>query len=304
MEMIDREGTFLSAKSEETFVNPAVLSAEPHSFGRMYALLFQHAKELRVETVWGFTTRQRAFERVGFSTQTLLRPLRFPGSASRIARFRSAGREPRSGGSALAWAAGAMAATQLASIRLRLRARARNPLRKLVDLQTLERAPVEAGDLSRSFVDRFGGTTLYRDQSFLERRVFSNPYVRPTFRAAYLRGRLVGWVAYAIDRRGVGTLVDLFAGGELEPDDLQYLIDLLVCDATSALKRSGVMAVNGCVVSVHAFDRLVSQGMRAAGYFTHGRPIPMVIRNLGDRASLTDVDSWYVNLLWTEGRGG
>jgi hypothetical protein len=304
VKMIDREGTFLAAKSEETLVDPTVLSIEPRSFGRMYDLLFRHAEELRLQTIWGFTARQKAFERVGFSAPTRLRSLRFPSSARRIARWRHAGREPRGPGAALAWTAGAVAATQLASFRLRLRALSHNPLRKLVHLQTLQRAPVEAEDLSRSFIDRFGGTTLYRDQSYLERRVFANPFATPTFRAAYLRGRLVGWIAYAIDHGGVGSVVDVFAGGDVASDDVRHLVDLLICDATSAMQRSDVVAVNGCVISDHPLDVEVARRMRAAGYFAYGPPIPMVVKNLGSRTSLADIDSWYVNLLWSEGRGG
>src|SRR5881394_1900426 len=64
IDMISREGTFPTAKSEETLVDASMRGR--NLFARMYEPLLEYARSARVAFIWGFTPAQSAFSKAGF----------------------------------------------------------------------------------------------------------------------------------------------------------------------------------------------------------------------------------------------
>ncbi len=310
--MIDEAGEFLSAKSEETLVDPVLRGKD--MFSRMYDLLFEHAEQHNILTIWGFTSAQKPFERVGFKIPDRTSQLFFPFSSESIKLLLKDGttesgqgvfRRLKYQGLGLAVAlAGTISLASLKIANLRLRFRNLRDIR----IETLSEPPQGAGELCRQFVKQWGGTTILRDEDYLRWRFFQNPYVRATVRAAYIEGKLVGWVAYSVDDESMGYIIDIFAASNvIDRSGLETVLALLLGDMVVRLRKTGALGVRGWSVNKHPFDLTVTRVARSMGFFPIRRGEPMVIwhsNNASSRTSLGSFDKWYINRIYTEGVSG
>ena len=78
IQMIDKDGIYWSAKSEETLVD--VNYRGQGLFEKMYSKAFEVSKMYNFQSIWGFTPARKAFLGVGFEipmdTSQLFKPLR------------------------------------------------------------------------------------------------------------------------------------------------------------------------------------------------------------------------------------
>lgn len=297
IDLVDRQGPYPSAKSEATLVSKQMWGR--NVFHLLYEPLLEFARRRGIASIWGFTPARRSFEREGFavpaSTRQLLRALS-SSAASRLRKDVRLGRARRAvetvASSLLAAYGGVRSATSAA--------RAAG-----IEIGTISGAPPWADDLSVAFVSQWGGTTIHRSQSYLEWRVFSNPFVRPVVLAATWAGRPVGWVAFGLCDDGTAAIVDLLAidplpGSVTAEDVAARLLDA----ATRRCRDMGAAAVRLWDVTGHPFAALVRRAARRLGWVLLDRGHPMVLMPLGpsrERPDGAPIHRWYVTRIFTEG---
>lgn len=169
-------------------------------------------------------------------------------------------------------------------------------------------APADAGDVCQRFIRLFGGTTIYRDQTYLDWRVFRNPYTKPIMRTISENSKTIGWVIYSIGDEKIGYIVDVMAApSESAAYSAQDLVKRLLWEATIDLKRTGVLAVRGWSVTPHKFDQLVRRAAVSLGYYhvRKGHAVVLMSPDEDCQATLaTDYPNWYITRIFTEGVAG
>lgn len=293
--MLNESGNVLTAKSEETLVDPSMRGQGV--FQKMYEPLMAYALEQGVKAVWGFTPARKAFEGIGFSvpdrTSQLVHPLSFRAAAA-FGDAVGTGLRRRAISTVIC------AASLVSTARLAL---ATNNTRG-VRFEILERPPAEADALCREFVQRWGGVTILRDQSYLQWRYYDNPVVRATLLGAYRGDTLIGWVAYSLDDASIGYIVDAIV---LRVDDAQDVLHALMLQAVLALRSAGAVAVRAWRLNAHPFDQLISKVALSLGFYLLRRGEPVVLylsqgKNAGE--SLEVWDDWFVTRAYTQGETG
>ncbi|MCB2230488.1 GNAT family N-acetyltransferase [bacterium] len=308
---IDREGVYWTAKSEETLVDPDYRGQK--LFDRMYELLFDYAKERDLRYVWGFTPATKAFLKLGFkipcATEQLLFPFHADGISNLIESRVLVGRTVSTADrlKMIPYRIGAVGARLTASAKLGL-ARGAGLIGDSLDTRIVETAPDGCGELCRRFVDLYGGPTVYRDEAYLNWRIFGNAYTKPIMRAAFERDTLVGWVIYSIGDEEVGYIVDVMAA---PPDESSIssedIVKRLIVEALDDLRRTGIVAARGWSVTAHPFDKLVREISTSLGFFHVRRGHAVVV--LGSTPEYHDpledsFSDWYVTRIFTEGVAG
>jgi GNAT superfamily N-acetyltransferase len=307
--MIDNQGTFWTAKSEETLVDPHYRGKR--LFARMYELLFDYAKRNDIQAIWGFTPAERAFKRLGFAvpggTSQLFRP--FSGRSVKILSDRYYARKEKAQRSALKIIGGVLAGTGLSivssALYLSQQIVERRTFKEGLHLKTLADPPEEIGELSVSFVKQWGGATIFRSADYLRWRIFANPHVSAMVRAVYMSNQLLGWVIYALDDDSMGYIVDLMAIAD-SADELSAIAvtKILLRDAVKRLQKAGAVGVRAWQINDHPFGRLVAQPMKRMGFFLMRRGHQVVVYPQLDtieRQSLNFFDNWYITRLYTQG---
>jgi len=307
--MVDEEGEFLSAKSEETLLHPDLRGK--NMFNRMYELLFKYSQNNGISVIWGFTPAVRAFEKVGFEVPSrisqLFFPL-FPQSVEVLLKNKSDNVDRNFlktiQRKCLKWGCGigkVSSSLHFGTANFRL------SFSKLgsFKIETLLTPPEESHSISRCFIKQWGGVTILRDVNYLKWRFFQNPYLRSVFRAAYLNDTLLGWIAYSVDEDSMGHIVDIMVGSEeLDLRNTETVVALLISDAVKRMRKAGVLGISAWSVNEHKFDTLFAKMARRMGFFLVPRGESMVIRymkNSPARISLLDFNNWYVNRIFTEG---
>jgi hypothetical protein len=171
-------------------------------------------------------------------------------------------------------------------------------------LEILERPPSEAGALCREFVRGWGGTSILRDQSYLNWRYYDNPAVRATLLGAYSGDTLVGWVAYSLDEASIGYIVDAIV---LRNEDAQLVLHALMLQAVLTLRAAGAVAIRSWRLNAHPFDQLISKVARSLGFYLLQRGEPVVLYLAPEKdavASLAVWDNWFVTRAYTQGEVG
>jgi len=306
IKMIDTDGVFLTAKSEETLLDPTMRGEG--ALERMYALLFARAEEMSITAIWGFTPAVKAFIRLGFDvpgrTAQLLTVLDSRGfSQSDANRHESAGRVPRrvlfrlAVGLASVWSKGLFGVAR----------RARRVPQSL-HMSIANDVPTGAAQLMHSFVTQWGGCTLFRDSEYLRWRVFSNPWIKPRVLCAYVGGSLAGWVIYSSGTDGLGYIVDIVASdGHSASISASVVVSALLYGAVEDLRNGGTTAIRAWSVSAHPFDRLVRREARRLGFLLIDKGNPFVLWRATERvarSSQSHFDAWYMTRIYTEGTNG
>lgn len=314
IKMIDKNGIFWTAKSEETLLDPAFRGIQ--LFEKMYRLLFTYVEKNDIHSIWGFTSATKAFKRLEFQIPGKTSQLFFPFCGKAVYHLLSHVQNPGS--------------SQYSS-RIRMRSykyccalagkisTIRNSVsgsgkyaeingRKL-EITTLENPPDAAGEICRRFIKKWGGITIYRDSQYLDWRLFKNPHIKSIFKGVYLDRVLVGWGAYAMDDSGMGYFVDLFLAIENDDDNmiLEQAVLFLLKDGISNLRKMGAVGIRGWRVNNHPFDILITKIARRVGfyYIKRGHEVVCYIDpNSSHMESFSSFDNWFISRIYTEGISG
>jgi GNAT superfamily N-acetyltransferase len=309
--LIDQDGVFWTAKSEETLLLPEYRGQG--CFGKMYAVMKEYMREQNLHCVWGFSPATRAFLKIGFQVPAVTTQLFLPFSSKAVTRIIEGQSLDAKKGLANhlkdgVYRTGCSLARVYSAMRF-VRGQKRDV--RLFEssgfyLKTLEKPPDDAGELTRRFVQQWGGITIYRDADYLRWRVFDNPFVRSIFRAAYANNQLLGWVAFTISDDSMGYIVDLMVATD-DRFKAEPVISLLLRDAVISLRNMGALGVRGWSVTHHPFDAMVSKVAGNLGFFHIKRGYSVVLLTNDDsdrKALLNQYDNWYVNRIFTEGVQG
>lgn len=297
--MIDKNGTFWAAKSEETLVDPNYRGQR--IFERMYELLFEYARENNFSSIWGFTPATKAFERLNFAiagkTKQLFMP--FSQKALPILLRKAEGIERNLLKSTIVKAANLLA-QPLSSIRVAFGARTL----KGVEVRTITESSDQFGELSERFVKQHGGVTIHRDGSYVHWRIFNNPYIRSIVKGVFFENEMLGWAAYALGDDGMGYLVDIIVPGDDDHFESDELVRILLLEAVIGARNMGALAIRGWHVNNHPFDRILARAAREIGFYKINRGHAFVLHSLSSERGETiseSFDNWYITRIFTEG---
>jgi len=308
--MIDEDGIFWTAKSEETLLDTAYRGK--NLLEEMYQFLLNYTRKSELRYIWGFTPAIRALKNAGFLVPATTSQIFFPFSkrSIKILSDNETSNPKHSFAISLKKQCICMAlicAQLFSSFRFLLRKGKGSIYSKFknIELRSLEDAPTDAGDVSKRFIKQWGGKTIYRDADYLRWRIFSNPYVKAIVRAAYDGDQLLGWVAYSIGDDGVGYLVDIFLAIEQDKDySVEDIIRLLLIEAVIGTRNMGAVAIRGWHVNNHPFDVILKRVAKSMGFY-HIKKGHAVVLYLADDASKSEsydkFSQWYVSRIYTEG---
>lgn len=302
--MIDRDGVFFTAKSEATLVDPDYRGQQ--LFEKMYDLLFQYAEEEQLAYIWGFTPAIKAFTRLQFDTPGETAQIYLPFSSRSVTSMSKKIAGAESGGmpgglKRFAIRGGAAIASTLSALRLSLTSRSLSPG---ITIRAMETPDPQAGACCERFIKQFGGTTIYRDASYLEWRLFRNPFVRSVVKGIYEGETLLGWVAYTLGDDGMGYLVDLLVACDPARHQPSKLVRLLLREAIIGTRSMGATGIRGWQVNQHPFDQLVLRESRKVGFYHVKRGHFAVIRSSSagkGRTGNQNFNDWYISRIFTEG---
>ena len=313
--MIDEDGVFWTAKSEETLVDTNYRGKK--LFEQMYQLLFKFASQNKLEYIWGFTPATKAFERLGFSIPATTSQIFFPFSKHFINILSekekvSLNNKPiftdrlRLNGCLFALSMAKVVSNAkflLSGILVKSNSKLIN-----VKLKTLDRPPKDIHIISEKFIKKWGGKTIYRDAEYLQWRLFDNPYLKPIFRAAYDNEKLIGWIAYCVSDDGVGNIIDLFLDVD---NDLEYatedIIKILLREAVTGTRNMGASAIRSWRINNHPFENMILHAAKSMGFYhiEKGNAVVQYITDLArNRKSYDNFDNWFITRIFTEGTLG
>lgn len=302
--LIDKSGVYWTAKSEETLVDPGYRGKQ--LFEKMYALLFDYAREHELAYIWGFTPAIKAFVRLGFNVPGSTRQLFMPYSNRSIPVMMGKGQY---GKNASIPEKVKMAAIRTVSLpaqvmsSLKVSASKRRVGSALV-IRTMETADKQCGELCRRFIEKYGGTTIYRDDEYLNWRLLANPYVRSVLRGVYDGDRLLGWVAFTLGDDGMGYLVDLMVACDGSSHSEEDLVRALLVEAVTGTRNMGAIGIRGWRVNEHPFDQLVTRVSKEVGFYHIKKGHAVVIYNCEagkHRSSCDKFSDWFITRIFTEG---
>ncbi len=305
--MIDIDGVFWTAKSEETLVDPDYRGRQ--LFEKMYNFLFDYARTNQFACIWGFTPAIKAFKRLDFSFPGKVDQIFIPFQNKSISLLLK--KEDRSENvnfknklkRAVFLIAG-LVAQGISMVRLNLNKN--SPLAGLA-IKRWDKPDEQCGELCKQFIQQWGGTTIYRDAEYMQWRFFDNPYVKCIVKGVYDQDRLLGWVAYNIGDDGMGYLIDLIlirADYTVAPKEI---IKQLLIEAAIGCRNMGASGIRGWHANNHPFDKLICEAARDVGYYhiRKGHETVIYFCETGKvRNGYTNFDNWFVTRINTEGVHG
>lgn len=306
IQLIDSEGVFLSAKSEETLLHPTLRGK--NAFKSMYDLLFDYAEKNDIEVIWGFTHATKAFKRVGFEVPCSTSQYFFPLS-SKVSNMISSKVGETSSSKKIVMNVGIGLAKNLSKFKFALHKN--NSTRSKFRIEVANEPPEEASQLCKDFIANWGGVTIYRDFDYLNWRVYNNPYVKPILKTIYFDSKLIGWIVYSVGHDYMGYILDIIVAS---PDNNKNLeeeaVEALMANAVSSIITTGAVGIRGWSVGNHPFNNLVVKSAKNLGFYFIQKGEHMVLHFSGSEnsthkhTSIKNVDSWYVTRIFTEGIDG
>jgi L-amino acid N-acyltransferase YncA len=308
--MIDENGVFWTAKSEESILDPTYRGQG--LFEKMYQVMFDYLREHGIHCIWGFTPAAKAFGKLGFDVSRVTSQIFLPFAGRAVTALLESHTEARQGLGGRLMMMGCQGMGTVAGVYSALRrgmhARKSPTALKGMEVRTLTAAPRQAGDLALRFIGRFGGMTIYRDEAYLTWRLFDNPYVKTTTLGVFAGDRLLGFLAYSLGSDGMGYLIDVMAAPAADdiqtaPEILAFLIDT----AVAQLKEAGALGVRGWHVNAHPFDAMVLEEAKKLGFYHVDRGHTVVLYPNPEstrREAIEPFDRWFVTRIYTEGVTG
>jgi hypothetical protein len=300
---IDEEGVFLTAKSEETLVSPQMRGKSV--FPIMYERLFALASSQNMKSIWGFTPATKAFTRLGFSTPEQAKLLVLSNSWRGLPSLTGG----RPGWRGVARHFGLAVASVFLAVWGRVRGGSSGgTLRSPETLVTLENASPFSRAYSEQFIATWGGTTILRDASYMQWRIFDNPYLKSTVVGAFADGQLLGHVAFVVDGEAVGHVIDIMAAHPGGRNEDERLTKILLAEAVKRLRSEGATIVRAFKINGHPYDALVAALSHQLGFIRLDRGSAVVFhtdyQSEKRGSSHDDFSNWFVTLLFTEGQLG
>ena len=297
IKMIDEKGIFWTAKSEGTLVDPAFRGKQ--IFKKMYDLFFEYAEENRFAYIWGFTTATKALIRINFKTPLRTTQIFLPFSARAVSML---GNPESNSLKTNIYKIGLGLARIFSSIKIIIN---KPNLNDSIQIKTVDKAPLEVGDICKRFIETYGGKTIYRDAEYFQWRIFENPYAKGIFKTISVDGKLVGWVIYSLGDDGVGCLVDIL----VVPDknnkySIEYLLKRLIYEAVIGTRDMGATGIRGWHVTNHPFDLLIKKVAQSMGFIHFNKGYASVIystQSATERPSHDLFQDWYISRIYTEG---
>ena len=303
--MIDQNGIYWTAKSEETLVDPDYRGNQ--LFEKMYKLLFDYAKDHKFKSIWGFTPATKAFKRLDFAIPGKTTQIFFPFSVRSVPSL--IGKlDPKGDKATLMKIKSAV--YKMGCGLARIRSNLKFGLNKKmslndIEIRTLDSAPKESGQLCEEFIKKWGGNTIYRDEEYLNWRIFNNPYIKANFRVVYYNNKLIGWIAFGLGDDGMGYLIDVIIGNT---DNIKYtqndIVKILLTDALIKVRNMGATGFRGWRVNNHPFDKMICQVAGKLGFyhFKKGSTVVLHTLNIRDNDFTQKLfDEMYISRIFTEG---
>jgi len=305
--MIDRDGTYWTAKSEETLVDPDYRGRQ--LLGKMYALLLNYAEEHGFAYIWGFTGVEpaiKALSRLNFIVPVNIEQVLMPFSSRSIPIMMGKRQHGKNEGviDKLKMAvirSGCVLVQTVSSLKIAL---SRKRVIENIDIRTMEKPDERTGELCRRFIGKWGGTTIFRDADYVRWRLFDNPYVRSVVRALYDQNELLGWTAFTLGDDGMGYLVDLMVAGDDSRYATEDLVRILLLEAVVGTRNMGAVGLRGWRINNHPFDRIICRVAKKAGFYHIKRGNVVVLYDCEagkKRPSYKKFDDWFVSRIYTEG---
>lgn len=309
IQMIDGNGIYLTAKSEETLVSQDFRGKG--LFEKMYDQVLSLAAEKNIEIIWGFTTAEKAFKKVGFNiplhTSQLFRPCRLKVVGTLL---------PSSGKTSYGvWQKIKKYIYYTAAILILVFAWSKRNFSKFyvqreenILLRDLDGPHSGLTKLSNAFIAQWGGATIYRDEKYLNWRIFNNPFCRANVIGAFINEDLVGYCCFALDENELGYIVDIFAAELMGLEvDVHNIVYQLLSAATTRLSQMGAVGIRGWNMTNHKFDLVVRKQAKRLGYLSIKKGSSVVFKRLSTserQKQRADFDNWSVSRIYTEGRSG
>jgi predicted N-acetyltransferase YhbS len=311
IQMIDEDGVYWSAKSEETFVD--IDYRGQGLFEKMYEKIFEIAKASHFYSIWGFTPARKSFLQVGFEipidTAQLFKPLK---AKCIVTLLDNKDNNSESTGlkdyfKKLIYFVLGAAASLYSHIKGWASKLFRVGLEK-VELHDLTSPPAEAKKLCHDFISQWGGTTIYRDQKYLKWRIFDNPYNKANIIGAFINGKLVGYCAFALGENQTGYIIDIFAAEPKKSERISRdIIYKLISSASNRMSDMGACGIRGWNMTNHRFDKVVASEAKKLGYIAIDRGNAVVLHrsyNTNYQRNIDEFENWSVSRIYTEGRDG
>lgn len=298
--MVDEQGTFVTAKSEETLVSPSMRGK--NLLNAMYEPIFARLREEGTASIWGFTPAEKAFRKLGFDipmkTKLLFKGVS-PDGLSSVASDHGDWKR-----AALFKAAGLVMASLSGILNLMPPSR----LRSGEDIYEITSADDFSADYTHRFITSWGGCTIDRNSSYMSWRLLTNPYLKSEVLGVKVDGKLVAHIAFCVDDAFVGRVVDLISVHPSGHADDRRIASALLRRAVDVMRLRGAKSVLSLTVTNHPFDRLVREVATRLGFINLNRGSAVVFHtglpHSKRGTSHDDFDAWYVTNLFTEGQLG
>lgn len=297
IQLVDPEGSYWSAKSEETLV--AASQRGRGLFKRLYAPLLDVARRHELRSIWGFTPASSAFEKEGFTRPTrttqLLRS--FGGQAITSLLASASQPAPARVGATLASAALSLYGTIASAV-------TSPAVGAGIRVAVLGEPPAWADDMSHRFAAAWDVTTLHRSAEYMRWRFYENPFRRPIVLGAWVNDVPAGWLAFGLGSAGTAAIVDVVALPSAGARDAKSVVAALAEQATSRSRDMGATAIRAWHVTGHPFAAMTRSVLQRQGWVHTKRGFDMVLKHtpgLDPRLHATNIDRWYVSRAFTEG---
>ena len=298
---ISPAGTFKSAKSEDTLVDPSLRGMGV--FQKMYGALFERAAKDNVRLIWGFTPLEKAFEKVGFETVghvgQLIKPLKPNFIVDLLNATQSSKRKKNKtlevifGGLLLAYS----------------RLKSWSKVTTSIELIKLNEAPEWGAELTKNFIGEWGGNTILRSANYLDWRFFKNPLLESDFWSINVENQIAGFVVTS-QRDGVFYIVD-FILSSVEDSSLRVpvnkIVDSVLADLADKASASGASGLRTWHGSDHPFSMLLKKRAHRSGWVYLNKGNAIIVWKCPDfkkNDSTDKAENYYITRAFTEGYFG
>ncbi|MDC0073781.1 hypothetical protein OAK17_02890 [Alphaproteobacteria bacterium] len=300
---IDSTGIYLTAKSEQTLLSKEVRGKG--IFSKMYDLEFKHCLQNDIKCIWGYTQAGKAFEKIDFkipfkSRQVWKGYISFP--KIKFSNFKSALKS--------LFIYIKIIFTKIKKV---LSLTSIN-LNKKIEIKKLSSVPFNIEELSKKFINQWGGATIFRDKNFISWRFLSNPYVNVNLFAAFYLEEILGYIAVSLpNHEGVCSIVDIITIDSINSNISSKEVSIrLFKEAIDFCKKEKGIIITCWGDNNHQFGKEISEIYSLFGMSKFKMPTSVVhyvlpdfkSKNQKNLLSYENYKDWYVSMAFMQGHSG